>query len=487
MRVTTSRVPALVVAMGLLGMLPAACGPDSAGDKAGGSNAPAELRLAVAYGAKEPDAPAARFFASRVATLSGGSLRVRVVFDAAGQQTSGPEERVARMVRDGDFDLGWIAARAWDRRGVTSLQALQAPFLVTSQALLARIATGPLASRMLAGLDDQGYVGLALVPDRLRHPLGVRHPLASPQDFAGARVRVIPSRASDALMQALGATPVHVSNEDVHTAMLHREIDGSETALGASSGGGRYLTTNVTLFAKALTLFADRSAYERLDDDQRSVIRRAAEQTVARVATHPPPETALVRRFCEAGRVVLATKADTAALQRAAARVYTQLERDVQTKALIAGIRELKAQTPATPAPAVAASCSQRGGPAHGKALRTAALNGTYRWVLTKAGAVAAGASDDDEDIGNVVTMTLRDGRWLLGDTNGGDAGTYQITGDRLVFDWPATGSTPTLKFTRRADGTLDVKPVLPMERGDRFVWASAPWKRVGPPVRTIP
>ena len=314
MRVRTNRVPALVLAVGLLGMLPAGCGSDSSGDKAGGSHAPVTLRLAVAYSAREPDAAAVRDFASRVAGLSDGSLRVRVVFDAAGHESSAPEERVARMVHDGDFPLGWIAARAWDRRGVTSLQALQAPFLVDSQALLARIATGPLASRMLAGLDDDGYIGLALVPDRLRHPLGVKHPLASPEDFSGARVRVIPSRASDALMQALGATPVHVSNEDIDTAMSNGEIDGSEIALGGSFAGGRYLTPNVTLFAKALTLFADRSAYERLDDDQRSVIRRAAQQTVARVAAHPPSETALVRRFCEAGRVVLATKADAAAL-----------------------------------------------------------------------------------------------------------------------------------------------------------------------------
>ena len=487
MRVRTNRVLAGVVATVLLGVLAAGCGSDGGGDKAGGTDAPVTLRLAVAYSAQEPDASAVRDFASRVKKLSGGSLRVRVVFDAAGHQSSAPEERVARMVRDGDFPLGWIAARAWDRRGVTSLQALQAPFLVDSQALLARIATGPLASRMLAGLDDDGYIGLALVPDRLRHPLGVRHPLASLEDFSGARVRVIPSRASDALMQALGATPVHVSNEDVHTAMSHREIDGSEIALGGTLAGGRYLTPNVTLFAKALTLFADRSAFDRLDDDQRSVIRRAAEQAVARVVAHPPSESALLREFCEAGRVVMATDADAAALGTAAQRVYAQLERDALTKELIAGIRKLKAQTPATPAPVVAASCSQRAGPARGTTLRFASLDGTYRWVTTKAGALAVGGSADDPDLGSVVTMTLRGNKWLGGDTYGGDTGTYQIAGDQLIFDWPATGSTITISFKRRADGTLDVKPVLPMERGDRVVWASEPWKRVGPPVRTIP
>ena len=138
----------------------------------------------------------------------------------------------------GRFELGWIGSRAWDRLGVTSFQALQAPFLVTSYALLDRITTGPLAARMLAGLDGHGFVGLALVPDRLRHPIGVEHPLRSPAEFAGARVRVIPSRATDALMRALGAMPVHVSNGDIDGAMARDAIDGTETRSAAAGQAG---------------------------------------------------------------------------------------------------------------------------------------------------------------------------------------------------------------------------------------------------------
>ena len=121
------------------------CGGD--GDKAGGSNAPEEVRLAVAEDADQPDARFVRDFAARVSSLSDGQLRVRVVWDAAGQQVADPERRIARMVRDGRFELGWIGTRAWDLLGVSSFQALQAPFLVTDHALLGRIATGDVASR----------------------------------------------------------------------------------------------------------------------------------------------------------------------------------------------------------------------------------------------------------------------------------------------------------------------------------------------------
>jgi TRAP-type C4-dicarboxylate transport system substrate-binding protein len=483
---SSMRLPTpIAVVLLALAALAGGCDFGGRGDKAGGSHAPLELRLAVASAADEADAPVARFFASRVAALSGGSIRVRVVFNAAGQDVGDTEVQVAREVHAGRFELGWIGSRAWDHLGVTSFQALQAPFLVTSYALLDRITTSPLAARMLAGLDGHGFVGLALVPDRLRHPIGVEHPLRSPAEFAGARVRVIPSRATDALMRALGATPVHVSGGDIDGAMARGEIDGTEHSLGGSWPGGHYLTANISFFARATTLFAGPRAYQRLDDNQRSALRKAAEQTVALVVAHPPNESALVRRYCDGGRVATASDGDLAALRRAAQPVYTALERDARTRALIAAIRALKATTPAQHI--AAPDCALTSPTATARHLASSTLNGTYRWQLTKAGAIAVGDQDDpelDEADGSVNTMTLSDGKWLL---QGGSTGTYEIVGNRIVFDWPQVASTLTFTLKRHANGDLDINPVLPMDPGDRWVWASAPWRRVGPPVRDIP
>jgi hypothetical protein len=82
--------------------------------------------------------------------------------------------------------------------------------------------------------------------------------------------------------------------------------------------------------------------------------------------------------------------------------------------------------------------------------------------------------------------MTLRDGRWLFGEDQH-YSGTFEVHGDRLIFDWPSEGYALTVTFKRHRDGSLDLEPVLPMDRGDRFVWFSEPWRRVGPPVRDVP
>jgi TRAP-type C4-dicarboxylate transport system substrate-binding protein len=494
----TTRVLAPLLVTALIFGAVSACnvGRDGDGDKAGGSDAPKVLRLAVADDAEQPDAPFARYFARRVSALSDGSVRVRVVWDAAGQGSPGYELGIARLVDDGDFELGWMGSRAWDRMGIKSFQALQAPFLITDYGLLGRIATGALAERMLSGLGGHGFVGLGLVPEHLRYALGVREPLASVDAFAGARVRVRPSEATDALIRALGAKPVHISGDDVAAAVADGEIEGAEASLGTNSRdeGENHLTVNLPLFPKTLTLFAGEGAYDRLDSGQREAIRHAAQETVAYAAAHPPSERALMRDFCRAGpavSAVAATPGDLNALEGAAQPVYAQLEKDPETKALITAIRELKATTPATRAAAPAVGCAQEAAATtSGREVQASTLNGTYHWRITWEDASAAmravgGPAFKDEDIGTVGKMTLRDGKWRIGEENPEDSGTYRIVGNRLVFDWG--GTILTFGFTRDADKTIHLKPIPPMDPGDAGVWAGGPWRHVGPPVRDIP
>ena len=495
----TTRVLAPLLATALFFGAVSACsvGGDGDSDKAGGSDAPKVLRLAVADDAEQPDAPFARYFARRVSALSDGSMRVRVVWDAAGQGSPGYELGIARLVDDGDFELGWMGSRAWDRMGITSFQALQAPFLIADYGVLGRIATGPLSERMLAGLDGHGFVGLGLVPEHLRYAFGARGQLASPSDFASARVRVRPSEATDALMRALGAKPVHISGDDVAAAIADGKIDGAEASLGTNSReeGENHLTVNLPLFPKTLTLFAGEDAYEQLDADEREAIRKAGRETAAYAAAHPPSERALMREFCGGGRLVsavAASRGDLDALEDAAQSVYAELEEDSDTKALIAAIRALEAESPGHPVAVPPAACTQPIRTASGRKRSPSAVNGTYHWRVTEDGAhaaaraVGASPSADDEDIGTVGKMTLRDGKWLMGDVDPEDySGTYEIVGDQLVFDW--RGDILTFEFTRDADETIQLEPLPPMNPGDAVVMAGGPWRRVGPPVRDIP
>ena len=94
---------------------------------------------------------------------------------------------MAGMVQEGELDMGMIPARAWDSMGVPNLQALNAPFLVTSNELTKQVTGGEFAEEMLAGLDEIGLTGLALFPDALRHFFAFGDPILSLSDVDGAR------------------------------------------------------------------------------------------------------------------------------------------------------------------------------------------------------------------------------------------------------------------------------------------------------------
>jgi TRAP-type C4-dicarboxylate transport system substrate-binding protein len=248
------------------------------------------------------------------------------------------------LVQDGELDLGWIAARAWDTVGVTSFQALQAPFLITDHELLTEVLAGSMADDMIVGLGDVGLVGLGLYPDGLRYPLGYAAPMTSVKDFDRADIRLVPSEATEALVRALGGRPVYgLTGDALDAAIESGDVDGTEISLGLAASiapEGSVVTGNVVLFPRVNTLFAGQDLMDSLSDEQQAILAAAAEETQA-FATSATTED--FRAFCEAGgELSIASEVDVAALERAARPVYRLLEADPRTKAFIDEIQELK-------------------------------------------------------------------------------------------------------------------------------------------------
>jgi hypothetical protein len=261
--------------------------------------------------------------------------------------------------------------------------------------------------------------------------------------------------------------------------------------------GPDIVTANASIFPVLHALFANPASLRALTDAERAELERAAARTLAHAVAERPSAQAAIDRFCSTGRsasasgggrVVLASRTELAALVRATRPVYSELERDPRTKSLIGQIRALKRSLPPVPAIRVPRGCSvppERGPTGSTAPQATTKLDGTYRWLLTKEDAIRVEGNPDDPAIGSISTKTLRGGKWQTGE--GPDRGTYAVTGNRIAFDWPAANSVLIFTFSRDRDGTLHLTPTPSVERGDRFVWSSEPWRRIGPPVREIP
>lgn len=406
-------------------------------DKAGGVGPIVTLRLGTVDPQGKSDSPSIEHFAQRVKVRSGGRLRIDVQWDAA---PTAPdfEQAIVRMVSGEVLDLGWIGSRAWDTQGVLSLQALQAPFLITDNRLLAEVTQGPMADDMLAGLGGAGVTGLGLFPDRFRHPVGFQTPLVSLRDFKGVKIRVPMSNASDALIRALGAEPAHLSGDAYDTAVHDGTLAGVEASVElAANLQGQIVTGNIVFYPRVDTLFMSNTRLSSLTKVQREILRAAAQDTL-QFAQSGLPTAEDAQAFCDGGgRVVAASKADVDAIVAAAQPVYRKLESDPQTKKLIAGIRRLKdrlAQPTVVPHPC--------GSPTPGPSPNSVAIpDGSYLVTATKQQALRADWSDPCalRFGGARLRLELRNGRYTQWESCAGhpeevnDLGTYRITSSNRV------------------------------------------------------
>jgi TRAP-type C4-dicarboxylate transport system substrate-binding protein len=269
---------------------------------------PVTLRLAVADAEGRPSTPFVLEFIEQVETLSNGSITIEPIWDAGRDTEVGFETGVIEHVTEGDFELGLAGSRAWNGAGVTSFDALQAPFLIDNDALAEAVVVSDVAARMLEGMSSAGMVGLTLWPEDLRHPFAIppHTPLLSPEDFAGLNIRTTPSGISYALIEALGGTPMF----DIGG------YEGAESGLlqGASLSGRPIATGNVVFFPKFQVLFANGGAFERLSDEQQSVLRDAAAATQQKAIAEHPREAAAAAQWCaDGGTIVLASEEQLAA------------------------------------------------------------------------------------------------------------------------------------------------------------------------------
>ncbi len=267
-------------------------GASSAG-KDGAPTGPIVLRVATDDESGRPTTAMIEAFAREVQQRSDGALVIEPAYEAAGMAVGSHwDQQVARLVMSGEMELGLIPSRAWDTEGVTSLRALNAPFLIQSDVVVNDVVGGSLAEPLMSGLSAAGVSGLALFPESLRHPFGLSEPLFGPADYAGQSVRAPTSATVSSMFAAWGAQ----TND--------HEIDRNEHAGMESSydwASNFVATGNVTYFPKVDVLVINNDVLAELSEDQRSLLVEAAEAARDSVIASAQPDAEKAIEFCAAG------------------------------------------------------------------------------------------------------------------------------------------------------------------------------------------
>jgi TRAP-type transport system periplasmic protein len=476
---------AAVLAASLIG-----CGESETSTKAGSATSPVTLRLG------NPD-PAGRAteeqideFARHVRELTSGSVVIDPVFRAAGNDDPREwDQIVARKVVSGELEMGLIPARAWDTEGVTSLRALNAPFLVTSDELTAEVVASDLAGVMLTGLDDVGVTGLALLPEGMRRVFVFGDLATHPLDLVGKVVRAPKSATTFAVFEALGATADDFNGDEVADGVAAGTIHAAETSFALAGTLPEFSATSAqeALFPKVNSLVINSEVFDQLSDDHQEALRLAASRTAQWSIDQLSSDVDAAARWCAAGgRIVAADDAVTAAAVSAVAPLYAELEADEVTRTLIERIRATKTQLPSAPA---IEPCEPDDDAADDSSPDPVlAFDGVYRQDVTAQHLMDFGVSEAKaRQESGVQTWTLEQGAFRLEYQDNVCRGTYDVDDMTLTFRF-VSGCSGDFSQTAIFEGEqirwTDVA-VLPPHDSPEFqreleAFASVPWTKVG-------
>jgi hypothetical protein len=346
-----------------------------------------------------------------------------------------------------------VASRAFDTAGVTTLQALNTPFLIDSTELANAVATSEHVPDLLAGLQDIGLIGLAIAPEGLRHLFGAKEAPVATRDLRGATVRAPQSEAVWSLMSAAGARPIF---DDT------RAYQYSESQYDLALGAGK-ATGNVTLFAKFDVIALNEASARHLSEAQMESLQRAAAESTTWAVGKNESDAAMARAFCaNGGQIVAATPAQLEEWRALAEPVIDALSSEQRTAHLIDAISVMKAgidaERPVTGCDPTVVTADPS---------VDSRLNGTYTFTATAKAFSEAGIHDQafiDVNAGS-YRVTLKDGRlertqrYTSGPRAGekeSDTVAYTLEGDTVTFRWsPQPSDVTEAKVTVLPDGSL--------------------------------
>jgi TRAP-type C4-dicarboxylate transport system substrate-binding protein len=438
---------------------------------------PASIVLSLANG--NHDHEALKPFAEGAAAATGGTVTIEFE-DAAHAGEVAYESAIIADVAAGTYDLGWAAPRPWHGKGVTSFDALMAPFLVDSYALQRAVLESDLEQEMLAGLEGTGLVGLGILPGPMRRVATAEGGFRAPGDLRGKLIGIQQSDIATMTFEALGA-----STKAIPGGSSLGPVEGVEQQLGSLEGNHYHkelphVTVDLAFWPRPVILFANKARFDSLSTEQQTALRGLTKQLLASTtAAVEAEDVSAVGIMCGDGTDIVVAGTDAVAAMLTAVRpVYDELEKDVRTASMIKRIADMKAgiaaEAPITSCPSPSAS----------PAPQTAGgfPEGTYEARLSCEELQAYWADHPELELKHrfpcpvVMGFTLKDNTFV---ENYGERWKFSFFGDHIQLG----------NFTLRWawDGKqLTFSEIQGGEPGDEQAWTTQPFVKLTDPATPV-
>jgi len=273
----------LLAALSLVAMSVAA---EEAQDK------PREWKLSTAVGPAFALGKAGLRWARLVSDKSDGKLAVQLYPGAVLAQREPTLEFTALRVGAADLAVG--SSLYWSTP-VKELGVVALPWIAPGPKQLGALLAPPVGDRLLAAVDREGVVALALAPLGHRALATTDRVVQAPGDVAGLRVRMLGPLVVGEFFAALWAEPRALSFADAEAAFAAGAINAQDgtLALFVATRASAIGLKRVLLWdalAEAAVFAVNRARWDAWTEADRAIVRDAARAVAAEVATLVPQD-----------------------------------------------------------------------------------------------------------------------------------------------------------------------------------------------------
>jgi TRAP-type transport system periplasmic protein len=235
------------------------------------------LRFAFSLAKDHPLGMGAQKFSDLVAAKSGGKMKVSLFPNAV----LGGDPQNLSAVRGGTLDFTSMATGLL--AGIDKeFMLFDFPFLFNNAQEAYALSDGPVGTRLLAKLSDQGLIGLGIWDLGFRNMTNSRRPIARFEDMQGLKMRVIASPIYLDLFNTLGANPVPMTFGEVYGALESKAIDGQDNPVAVIESAKfaevqKYLSLTRHVYT-GMPFLMSKKTWDSMSPAERKIIQEAANE-----------------------------------------------------------------------------------------------------------------------------------------------------------------------------------------------------------------
>lgn len=236
-----------------------------------------DIKLAHAVNEQDSFQLAANKFKELTEKYTNGEVKITIYPNAV----LGDERTLLERLKMGIVDTAIITNGPFINF-VPKFGVIDLPFLFRSPEHAYAVLDGPIGEQLFAEAEKQGWKGLAWAERGFRNLTNNKHPVNTPEDMKGLKIRLMQNPIYVDSFKALGANAVPMAWTEALTALQQHTIDGQENPLNVIVSYKlydcqKYMTITRHAYAPA-PIIMSAMTWKKLKPAQQEAVLKAAKE-----------------------------------------------------------------------------------------------------------------------------------------------------------------------------------------------------------------